>query len=143
MVWAGLSPLLLHMPLCLRVRLADCVVTRIAALAQPDKLDDAAWYSSYMAMFCCCLCLLQFYRDYDRALNNYMGTENGIGMDLTLVSGTGRGQRSAAYYGGDPFHAPFATLCNIQNQHQQTHGMHARIRLASSPLTRAAGTDGV
>lgn len=39
----------------------------------------------------CALCrcslflLLQYYRDYDRALNNYMGVD-GIGMDLTLVS---------------------------------------------------------
>jgi hypothetical protein len=29
---------------------------------------------------------LQFYRDYDRALSHYMGTETGVGMDLTLVS---------------------------------------------------------
>lgn len=29
---------------------------------------------------------LQFYRDYDRALNGYMGVDSGIGMDLTLVS---------------------------------------------------------
>lgn len=33
-----------------------------------------------------CLPLPQFYRDYDRALNNYMSVDNGIGMDLTLVS---------------------------------------------------------
>lgn len=29
---------------------------------------------------------LQFYRDYDRALNTYMSVDTGIGMDLTLVS---------------------------------------------------------
>jgi hypothetical protein len=32
------------------------------------------------------LLLLQFFKEYDRALNEYMGMgENGIGMDLTLV----------------------------------------------------------
>lgn len=31
---------------------------------------------------------MQFYRDYDRALNTYIGSE-GIGMDLTLVRADG------------------------------------------------------
>jgi hypothetical protein len=35
------------------------------------------------------LLLLQFFKEYDKALNEYMGTgENGIGVDLTLVSST-------------------------------------------------------
>lgn len=35
---------------------------------------------------CCVWLPSQFYRDYDRALNGYMGVDSGIGMDLTLVS---------------------------------------------------------
>lgn len=32
---------------------------------------------------------LQFYKEYDRLLGQYMGRKDGVGMDLTLVRGSG------------------------------------------------------
>lgn len=47
-------------------------------------------YSAVATAAALLLMALQFYTDYDRALNKYMGmAEGGIGMDLTLVSSPG------------------------------------------------------
>jgi hypothetical protein len=52
----------------------------------PASFPAASLYQSLKGfVFCVAACVcVQFYRDYDRALNTYMGSE-GIGMDLTLV----------------------------------------------------------
>lgn len=63
--------------------------------SRPSALDANTSFTASVCSSCIrfssCLAVpvllpvcLQFYRDYDRALNTYMGSE-GIGMDLTLV----------------------------------------------------------
>jgi hypothetical protein len=51
------------------------------------KLQECVMHALTNTMPVAPLCL-QFYRDYDRALNTYMSVDSGIGMDLTLVRHT-------------------------------------------------------
>lgn len=66
-------------------------ILHVAVLAVSTSLVGDACGSVLMLKHSCTVLLAsllpaQFYRDYDRALNGYMGVDSGIGMDLTLVS---------------------------------------------------------